>query len=124
MNLRADLERVRLLSEQVQKREKQKLERMRKQKAYLELILFPVEYIMRPVVEQLMEYVVFAVFNETGRSLTNCTDRLDKKELFRYPVTADVAPDYADIIEKPMSFADIFEKFAAHEYTSIDEIQV
>ena len=55
MNLRADLEKVRMLSEQVQKREKQKLERIRKQKAYLEMILFPVEYIMRPVVEQLIE---------------------------------------------------------------------
>ena len=55
MNLRADLERVRMLSEQVQKREKQKLERIRKQKAYLETILFPVEYIAKPLVDQLIE---------------------------------------------------------------------
>ena len=55
MNLRADLERVRMLSEQVQKREKQKLERIRKQKAYLEMILFPVEYIAKPLVDQLIE---------------------------------------------------------------------
>ncbi|KAI7874919.1 hypothetical protein K492DRAFT_173932 [Lichtheimia hyalospora FSU 10163] len=103
MNLRADLEKVRMLSEQVQKREKQKLERIRKQKAYLEMILFPVEYIMRPVVEQLIE--------------------ADKKELFRYPVTPEVAPDYADIIETPMAFSDILERFANHEYSSIDQVE-
>lgn len=55
MSLRADLEKVRMLSEQVQKREKQKLERLRKQKAYLDIILFPLDYIYRPVVERLME---------------------------------------------------------------------
>ncbi|KAH8549951.1 PHD-zinc-finger like domain-containing protein [Umbelopsis sp. PMI_123] len=55
MGLRADLERVRMLSEQVQKRERHKLERLRKQKAYLEIILFPLEYILKPVLEELME---------------------------------------------------------------------
>ncbi|KAI9314570.1 hypothetical protein BX666DRAFT_1968030 [Dichotomocladium elegans] len=103
MNLRADLEKVRMLSEQVQKREKLKLERIRKQKAYLETILFPVEYVMKPVVDQLIE--------------------ADKKELFRYPVTPDVAPDYTDIISTPMSFADILERFGVHEYTSLEQVE-
>ncbi|KAG2222904.1 hypothetical protein INT45_013535 [Circinella minor] len=103
MNLRADLERVRMLSEQVQKREKQKLERIRKQKAYLEMILFPIEYIAKPLVDQLIE--------------------MDKKELFRFPVTPDVAPDYAEIIDTPMSFADILEKFSLHEYTSLEQVE-
>jgi hypothetical protein len=57
MSLRADLERVRMLSEQVQKRERHKLERLRKQKAYLEIILFPLEYILKPILEELMELV-------------------------------------------------------------------
>lgn len=55
INLRADLDRVRILSEQVQKRERQKLERIRKQKAYLEMILYPAEIIIRPVLECLIE---------------------------------------------------------------------
>ncbi|KAI9485157.1 hypothetical protein BDB00DRAFT_87978 [Zychaea mexicana] len=103
INLRADLERVRMLSEQVQKREKQKLERIRKQKAYLEMILFPVEYITKPLVDQLID--------------------ADKKELFRFPVTPDVAPDYSEIIDTPMSFAEILEKFSAHEYTSLEQVE-
>ncbi|KAI8141930.1 hypothetical protein BJV82DRAFT_616493 [Fennellomyces sp. T-0311] len=103
MNLRADLERVRMLSEQVQKREKQKLERIRKQKAYLETILFPIEYLAKPLVDQLID--------------------MDKKELFRYPVTPDVAPDYTEIIDTPMSFADILDKFSLHEYTSLDQVK-
>ncbi|KAG0175339.1 nuA3 HAT complex component nto1 [Apophysomyces sp. BC1021] len=103
MSLRTDLEKVRMLSEQVQKREKQKLERIRKQKAYLEMILFPIEYVVRPIVEQLME--------------------LDKKDIFKYPVTADVAPDYNEIIDNPMSFSDIFDQLAAHDYTKLEEFE-
>lgn len=55
MNLRSDLEKVRILTEQVQKREKQKLDRARKQKAYLDLILFPLDYIIGPVLDQISE---------------------------------------------------------------------
>lgn len=55
VKLREDLEKVRILTEQAQKREKQKLERMYKQKAYLELILYPIEYILKPLVYRLME---------------------------------------------------------------------
>lgn len=50
-------------------------------------------------------------------------DRADKKELFRYPVTPEVAPDYADIIETPMAFSDILERLANHEYSSIDQVE-
>ncbi|KAI9033629.1 PHD-zinc-finger like domain-containing protein [Phycomyces nitens] len=101
--LRGDLEKLRMLSEQVRKREKQKLERMRKQKAYIETILFPVEYIIKPVLVQLME--------------------IDKKDMFHYPVTAEVAPDYNDIIKNPMSFFDIRERLSAHKYTSLDQFE-
>jgi hypothetical protein len=103
INLRADLDRVRILSEQVQKRERQKLERIRKQKAYLEMILYPAEIIIRPVLECLID--------------------LDKKKLFRYPVTLELAPDYLDVIKQPMSFADIIEKLANHRYDNLDEFE-
>lgn len=49
------MEKVRILSEQVQKRERQKLERIKKQKDYLEMALFPLEYTVRPVLDQFME---------------------------------------------------------------------
>lgn len=38
-------------------------------------------------------------------------------------MTPEVAPDYADIIETPMAFSDILERFANHEYTSIDQVE-
>ncbi|CAO3575867.1 unnamed protein product [Absidia cylindrospora] len=103
MILRSDLERVRMLSEQVQKREKLKLESLRRQKEYIEMVLFPVEYIVKPVLNQLME--------------------MDKKEFFLYPVTPDVAPDYRDVIDNPMAFSDIIEKIHNHEYATIDAVE-
>ncbi|GAA5811396.1 hypothetical protein MFLAVUS_004831 [Mucor flavus] len=99
--LRADLDKLRLLSEQVQKREKYKLDKIRKQKAYLEMILYPVELVLQPVLDQLIE----------------------QKELFRYPVTKDIASDYHDIIKSPMSFNDIIEKLSSHIYLTLDEFE-
>ncbi|KAI8984752.1 hypothetical protein BDF20DRAFT_407260 [Mycotypha africana] len=101
--LRADIERVRLLTEQVQKREKLKLDRLRKQKAYLDIILYPLEFIIQSVLEQLIE--------------------LDSKEFFRYPVTPDLASDYFDIITHPMSFQDILDKCDLHQYTTLNEFE-
>ncbi|CAO3641597.1 unnamed protein product [Mucor hiemalis] len=103
ISLRADLEKVRMLSEQVQKRERLKLEKIRKQKAYLEMILYPIELVIQPVLDQLIE--------------------LDKKELFRYPVTREIAPDYFDIVSIPMSFNDIIDKLSAHRYLTLDEFE-
>ncbi|KAK4514771.1 uncharacterized protein ATC70_002374 [Mucor velutinosus] len=103
MSLRADLEKVRMLTEQVQKRERHKLDRVRKQKAYLEMILYPVEFIVHPILRQLMA--------------------MDKKEFFRYPVSLDLAPDYYEVIEEPMSFSEIQEKLALHQYSTVDEFE-
>ncbi|KAL0077484.1 Bromodomain-containing protein, partial [Phycomyces blakesleeanus] len=47
----------------------------------------------------------------------------DKKDLFHYPVTAEVAPDYNDIIKTPMSFFDIRERLSAHKYISLDQFE-
>ncbi|KAI9360901.1 PHD-zinc-finger like domain-containing protein [Pilaira anomala] len=49
ITLRADLDKLRLLTEQVQKREKYKLDKIRKQKAYLEMILYPIELVIQPI---------------------------------------------------------------------------
>ncbi|EPB87506.1 hypothetical protein HMPREF1544_05700 [Mucor circinelloides 1006PhL] len=103
MSLRADLEKVRMLTEQVQKRERHKLDRVRKQKAYLEMILYPVEFIVHPILRQLMA--------------------MDKKEFFKYPVPLELAPDYYDVIQEPMSFSEIQEKLALHQYSTVDEFE-
>ncbi|KAI9480446.1 MAG: hypothetical protein EXX96DRAFT_562637 [Benjaminiella poitrasii] len=103
MSLRADLEKVRMLSEQVQKRERQKLERIRKQKSYIERILYPHERILEGVLERLME--------------------ADKRDFFRYPVTPELAPDYSEIIERPMSFNVVQDKLTMHRYMTMDEFE-
>lgn len=48
---------------------------------------------------------------------------MDKKELFRYPVTRELAPDYFDIVSTPMSFNDIIDKLSAHRYLTLDEFE-
>jgi hypothetical protein len=52
-----------------------------------------------------------------------CIARFDKKELFRYPVTRDIASDYHDIIKSPMSFQDMIEKLSMHRYFTLDEFE-
>ncbi|KAK4513523.1 uncharacterized protein ATC70_005525 [Mucor velutinosus] len=101
--LRADLEKVRMLSEQVQKRERLKLEQTKKQKAYLEMIFFPLEYVIRPVLNQFME--------------------IDRKKLFLNHVTMDEAADYHKIIKQPMCFSEICQKLASHSYATLDQFK-
>lgn len=48
---------------------------------------------------------------------------MDKRELFRYPVTPEIAPDYTDFIEKPMCFMDILNQFDAHDYVEPQAIE-
>ncbi|KAI7893900.1 Bromodomain-containing protein, partial [Mucor mucedo] len=48
--------------------------------------------------------------------------RLDKKDLFKYPVTRDMASDYYDIVKTPMSFADVLEKLSLHLYLTLDNL--
>lgn len=92
-----------MLSEQVQKRERQKLERTKKQKDYLQMILFPVEYFIQPLLARLMD--------------------VDRKKYFLNPVTEEEAPDYHKIIQQPICFADIQNKLILHEYHSLDQFE-
>lgn len=101
--LRADLEKVRMLSEQVQKRERLKLEQTKKLKAYLEMIFFPLEYVIRPILNQFME--------------------IDRKKLFLNHVTIDEAADYRTIIQQPMCFSEIYQKLANHSYSTLDQFK-
>lgn len=92
-----------MLSEQVQKRERLKLEQTKKQKAYLEMIFYPLEYVIRPVLNQFME--------------------IDRKKLFLNHVTTDEAADYHKIIKQPMCFSEIYQKLANHAYATLDQFK-
>lgn len=92
-----------MLTEQVQRRERLKLERTKRQKEYLDMILFPIEHLARPILDQLIE--------------------IDANDFFMNPVTSEEAPDYASIIDKPMYFSKIQSKLNAHEYTRLDEFK-
>ncbi|CAG8469000.1 7838_t:CDS:10 [Acaulospora morrowiae] len=95
--LRKDLEKVRLLIDCVHRREKAKLKRNRLQAQYLETILFPLDYILSPVIEEIMS--------------------LDKNDIFAKPVSAEEVPDYYFHIKNPMDFGTIQKKVEAHEYS-------
>lgn len=92
-----------MLTEQVQRRERLKLERIRRQKEYVEMILYPLEHVIRPVLDQLIE--------------------IDENEFFTNPVTPEEAPDYASIIDKPICFSIIQQKLERHEYTRLDQFK-
>jgi hypothetical protein len=53
--IRNDLERARLLSELVKKREKEKLRKAQVQLKYLEILIFPVTYVLRPILEEIIQ---------------------------------------------------------------------
>lgn len=57
--LRKDLEKIRLLIDCVHRREKAKLKRNKLITRYLETILFPLDYILAPVIEEIIRYYYY-----------------------------------------------------------------
>ncbi|CAI2164309.1 16350_t:CDS:10 [Funneliformis geosporum] len=96
-DLRKDLEKVRMLVDLVHRREKEKLKKTRLQVKYLETILFPLDYILRPTLEEIVA--------------------LDKNEIFAKPVSIEEVPDYLIHITHPMDFGTMRKKIDAHEYS-------
>ncbi|RIA79372.1 hypothetical protein C1645_840853 [Glomus cerebriforme] len=96
-DLRKDLEKVRMLVDLVHRREKEKLKKTKLQVKYLETILFPLECILRPVLEEIAA--------------------LDKNEIFAKPVSIEEVPDYLIHIKHPMDFGTMRKKIDAHEYS-------
>ncbi|CAG8781227.1 29574_t:CDS:10, partial [Gigaspora margarita] len=97
LDLRKDLEKVRMLIDLVHRREKEKLKRNRLQVKYLETIIFPLDYIIGPVL--------------------NTISSLDKNEIFAKPVSLEEVPDYLIHIKHPMDFGTIRKKIENHEYS-------
>ncbi|GAA5970804.1 hypothetical protein JCM11641_004461 [Rhodosporidiobolus odoratus] len=96
--LRNDLEKVRMLTEQVRKREKKKLDRAIMVKEVVERFVWPRERRMGEVLGELKT--------------------LDKPLYFAQPVDRVAVPDYYDIIKHPMDWSAMRDKLDRHEYTS------
>ncbi|GAA6027545.1 hypothetical protein JCM8097_007915 [Rhodosporidiobolus ruineniae] len=96
--LRNDLEKVRMLTEQVRKREKKKLERAVLLRQVVERFVWPKEGRLAEVLEKIKG--------------------LDKNAYFLHPVDLSAVPDYSSVIKHPMDLSTITSKLASHAYSS------
>ncbi|GAA5824367.1 hypothetical protein JCM3770_001841 [Rhodotorula araucariae] len=96
--VRNDLEKVRMLTELVRKRERKKLERAVHLRAVVDAAVFPLEGQMRAALHAIQA--------------------LDKQHYFAHPVDRLAVPDYYDIIHCPMDWSTMADKLARHEYLS------
>ncbi|GAA6064361.1 hypothetical protein JCM10212_005875 [Sporobolomyces blumeae] len=94
--IRNDLEKVRMLTEQVRKREKKKLERLLWVKEFLDEFVWPREERLRKAWSQIVA--------------------LDKQQYFLHPVDPVQVPDYYDVVSNPMDWTTIGTKLDRHEY--------
>lgn len=101
--VRQDLERARLLCEQIKKREKLKMEQIIKLQRAVELQLQPFKIFLLSVIAQL--------------------EAKDKDKFFIDPVNIDEVPDYLDFITNPMDFSTMRAKAEANEYTSLKKLE-
>ncbi|BGP39688.1 hypothetical protein JCM10449v2_003639 [Rhodotorula kratochvilovae] len=96
--VRNDLEKVRMLTELVRKRERKKLERAAHLRSVVEGAVFPLEGQMRDALQAIQG--------------------LDKQHYFARPVDRAAVPDYYDVIHYPMDWSTMGDKLARHEYLS------
>ncbi|OCT91783.1 bromodomain and PHD finger-containing protein 3 [Xenopus laevis] len=97
--LRHDLERARLLTELIRKREKLKREQVKLHQAAMELQLTPFTVFLRTTLDLLQEK--------------------DSANIFTEPVNLNDVPDYRDFIVHPMDFSTMRQKLEGHQYTSL-----
>ncbi|XP_069612589.1 bromodomain and PHD finger-containing protein 3 isoform X1 [Ranitomeya imitator] len=96
--LRHDLERARLLTELIRKREKLKREQVKLHQAAMELQLTPFNVFLRTTLDRLQEKDSANIFNE--------------------PVNLKEVPDYMDFVLQPMDFSTMRHKLECHQYSS------
>ncbi|XP_044144153.1 bromodomain and PHD finger-containing protein 3 isoform X3 [Bufo gargarizans] len=96
--LRHDLERARLLTELIRKREKLKREQVKLHQAAMELQLTPFNVFLRTTLDLLQEK--------------------DSAKIFTEPVNLSEVPDYMDFVVHPMDFSTMRHKLECHQYPS------
>ncbi|CDU24278.1 related to Peregrin (Bromodomain and PHD finger-containing protein 1) [Sporisorium scitamineum] len=102
--IRADLERVRMLVEQVRKREKEKLRQAQEiRNSLVEPVLFPFHADLRTAIAKF--------------------EAVDKYGFFAQPVSKIDVPDYYDIVKEPMDWATIKDKIVNKTYDSVEEMR-
>ncbi|KAG8990758.1 nuA3 HAT complex component nto1 [Tulasnella sp. JGI-2019a] len=103
VSLRRDLENVRNLTELTRKREKEKLRSAQTIQAFITNFLFPSKPIMLSVLNDIIA--------------------LDRASHFTHPVLKSEAPDYYDIIKKPMTWTKIHKKLENVEYMTVQDFK-
>ncbi|VDN95955.1 unnamed protein product [Rodentolepis nana] len=101
--LRHDLERARLLCELVRKRERVKRELVLNSRTQLNVRIQPTFEFIGELIKRLQAK--------------------DTRRFFGEPVTADIAPDYLEIIKNPMDFSTMKKKHAEHEYFTVAQVK-
>lgn len=101
--LRQDLERARLLCELVRKREKLKLEFVKRKEKCMIVELRPLEASMRRLLDAIASK--------------------DDKEIFSEPVDLDEVPDYSSVVTEPMDLSTMREKLDSGIYTTLEEME-
>lgn len=101
--LRRDFERVRLLLEQLKKRERLKMKIAKEDKAVAMYVNTPFKCFLLNILERIIEK--------------------DTNGFFLEPVNAAEVPDYLTFIEKPMDLGTIKKRVEDHGYTSFDDFE-
>ncbi|XP_069485346.1 bromodomain-containing protein 1 [Ambystoma mexicanum] len=101
--LRHDLERARLLIEQIRKREKLKREEVKVEELAMELRLTPFTVLLRSVIDQLQEK--------------------DPTSIFSQPVNLTEVTDYLDHIKHPMDFSTMKTRLECQCYRNFNEFE-
>ncbi|KAJ1024156.1 hypothetical protein NDA16_002995 [Ustilago loliicola] len=103
-SIRGDLERVRMLVEQVRKREKEKLRQAHEiRNSLVEPVLFPFHADLRAAIAKF--------------------EAVDRYGFFAQPVSKVDVPDYYDIVKEPMDWSAIKDKIANKVYESVEEMR-
>uniref|UniRef100_A0A8C5MPI8 Bromodomain and PHD finger containing 3 n=1 Tax=Leptobrachium leishanense TaxID=445787 RepID=A0A8C5MPI8_9ANUR len=101
--LRHDLERARLLTELIRKREKLKREQLKLHQSLLELQLNPFTVFLRTTLDLLQEKDFGNIFND--------------------PVNLNEVPDYMNFVLRPMDFSTMRQKLDSHQYPSFNAFE-
>lgn len=104
LQLREDLEKVRMLAELTRKREKEKQRQVQViRQSLVEGVFFPYHGVLRGVLDRIIA--------------------LDRSSLFLYPVSQQKVPDYYEVISHPMDWTTIAAKVDELRYTNIEDFK-